>query len=349
MDIHEKYIQRCIALAQRGAGTVAPNPMVGAVLVYEDQIIGEGWHAKYGEAHAEVNCLESVDAGNTDKIAKATLYVSLEPCAHFGKTPPCTNLIIQHKIPRVVVGCVDSFKEVAGKGINQLREAGVEVIVGVLEKECIGLNKRFFTYHEKKRPYIILKWAQTADKKIAVDTAKRLFISGEATNRLVHRWRSEEQAILIGANTALFDNPKLNVRLVNGNNPIRLLIDPRLRTPISHDLFVDGLETIVYNFKKEMKSGSIWYVKLNEEEECIHHVLADCYERGIQSILVEGGAYTIRQFIEQGIWDEARIIENTELIVGDGLQAPILINRSVQHQQKLGKDMISFYTPKLMQ
>lgn len=349
MDIHEKYIQRCIALAKRGAGTVAPNPMVGAVLVYEDQIIGEGWHAKYGEAHAEVNCLESVDPGNADKIANATLYVSLEPCAHFGKTPPCTNLIIQHKIPRVVVGCVDSFKEVAGKGINLLREAGVEVIVGVLEKECVGLNKRFFTYHEKKRPYIILKWAQTADKKIALDTTSRLFISSEATNRLVHQWRSEEQAILIGANTAIYDNPKLNVRLVNGNDPIRLLIDPKLRTPISHDLFVDGLETIVYNYKKEIKSGSVQYVKLNEEEECIHQVLADCYKRSIQSVLVEGGAYTIQQFIEQDIWDEARIIENTELIVGDGLQAPTLTNRSLQHQQKFGKDMISFFTHKIMQ
>ena len=343
MDIQEKYMQRCIALARRGLGAVAPNPMVGAVLVYEDQIIGEGWHAKDGEAHAEVNCLQSVDATNTDKIPKATLFVSLEPCAHYGKTPPCTNLIIQRKIQRVVVGCVDPFKEVAGKGINQLRDAGVEVIVGVLEKECIDLNKRFFTYHEKKRPYVILKWAQTADKKIAVDTGKRLYISGEATNKFVHQWRSEEQAILIGANTALYDNPKLTVRLVAGDNPIRLLIDPNLKTPITQDLFTDNNKTVVYNFHQKMRKDNLYYVELNKEKKMIPQILADCYERGIQSILVEGGAYTIQQFINEGIWDQARVIENNSLAIGDGLAAPTLSHYILQHQEQLGKDLISYF------
>src|SRR4026209_222335 len=203
---------RCLELAEKGSGYVAPNPMVGAVLVHDGKIIGEGYHRQYGQAHAEVNCLSSIKEGDKNKIARSVLYVSLEPCSHFGKTPPCTDLIITNKIPNVVIGCSDPFKEVNGKGIEKLKAAGVNVVYGILERECQQLNKRFFTFHTRHRPYIILKWAETADGKIAGDGASRLFISNEQTNRLVHKWRSEEASILVGTNTVLMHDPELTTR-----------------------------------------------------------------------------------------------------------------------------------------
>ncbi len=243
LTIDESFMHRCLELARLGAGYVAPNPMVGAVLLHEGRIIGEGWHKEYGKAHAEVNCINAVKESERQFISQSTLYVSLEPCAHHGKTPPCTDLIIRHKIPRVVIGCRDSFKEVDGKGIEKLKAAGIEVETAVLEQECRELNKRFFTFHTKQRPYIILKWAQTSDGFIAPlippkvgisePQTQRLFISNEYSNILVHQWRSEEAAIMVGTNTALLDNPELTTRLWPGPSPVRLVIDLNLRLPDS--------------------------------------------------------------------------------------------------------------------
>ncbi|MDQ6764196.1 MAG: bifunctional diaminohydroxyphosphoribosylaminopyrimidine deaminase/5-amino-6-(5-phosphoribosylamino)uracil reductase RibD, partial [Bacteroidota bacterium] len=221
-------MNRCIQLAKIAEGNVAPNPMVGAILVHENKIIGEGFHKKYGEPHAEANCINNVRDEHKNLIEQSTLYVSLEPCSHYGKTPPCADLIVQKKIPKVIIGCQDIFKEVAGKGIQKLNDAGIETTVGVLEKECSELNKRFFIFHQKQRPYIILKWAQSANGKIG-KKGERIFISNDYTNRLVHKWRSEEAAIMIGTNTAQEDNPSLTTRLWQGKNPVRIIIDKKLR------------------------------------------------------------------------------------------------------------------------
>ncbi|MGC4038923.1 MAG: bifunctional diaminohydroxyphosphoribosylaminopyrimidine deaminase/5-amino-6-(5-phosphoribosylamino)uracil reductase RibD [Chitinophagaceae bacterium] len=256
---HEKYMQRCLQLAALGAGFVAPNPMVGAVLVYNNRIIGEGWHQKYGEAHAEVNCINSVIQEDKQFISSSVLYVSLEPCAHHGKTPPCADLIIRDKIPKVVIGCRDPFKEVDGKGIEKLKQAGVEVVLNVLEKECTELNKRFFTFYTKHRPYIILKWAQTNDLRISSGNDERLLISNEFSNRLVHKWRSEEAAILVGTNTAMSDDPELTTRLWSGPSPVRLVIDMELKLPLSLKIFNNSSRTIVFNKIKHEDSGNISY------------------------------------------------------------------------------------------
>ncbi|MBI3882924.1 MAG: bifunctional diaminohydroxyphosphoribosylaminopyrimidine deaminase/5-amino-6-(5-phosphoribosylamino)uracil reductase RibD [Sphingobacteriales bacterium] len=255
-------MQRCLELAKLGAGSVAPNPMVGAVLVYEDRIIGEGYHQQYGQAHAEVNCINSVKKEDKELISKSTIYVSLEPCAHYGKTPPCVNLIIEKQIPHVVVACRDSYKEVNGKGIEILKATGVNVVLGILEKEAIELNKRFFTFHREQRPYIILKWAQSGNAKIGNADFSRVLISNEQTNKHVHKWRSEEAAILVGTNTALYDNPSLTTRLWQGNNPVRLVIDTDLKLPTSLQLFNGEVKTIVFN-KVKQEAGILFYYRKN--------------------------------------------------------------------------------------
>src|SRR5215207_8983700 len=228
-SVSEIYMHRCLELARLGSGSVAPNPMVGAVLVYKDMIIGEGYHQQYGEAHAEVNCLNSVRPEHQHLIEQSTLYVSLEPCAHYGKTPPCADLIIQKKIPEVVVGCCDPFIQVNGKGIEKLQSAAVNVTIGVLEEECKQLNKRFFGFHTVQRPYVILKWAQTADGKVAGNDYGRKRISNQQTNRIVHKWRSEETTVVVGTNTALYDDPALTTRLWAGKNPVRIVVDMHMR------------------------------------------------------------------------------------------------------------------------
>jgi riboflavin biosynthesis protein RibD len=290
LNTDEQYMSRCLQLAKQGAGMVAPNPMVGAVLVYEGRIIGEGYHGKYGEAHAEVNCINSVR--NTDRhlIEKSILYVSLEPCNHYGKTPPCSELIIEKKIPKVVIGCMDVYKEVAGKGILKLRNAGVEVVTEVLEKECLELNKRFFTFHQKFRPYIILKWAQSVNGKIGCKN-ERIFISNEYSNRLVHKWRSEEPAILVGTNTALQDNPSLTVRLWHGKNPVRIIIDKELNLPSTLNVFNPDAKTIIYNFIKNSTEKNLVYIKL-EVENFLNQILDSLFEMNIQSLIIEGGSVT---------------------------------------------------------
>jgi len=342
LKIEQQYMQRCLQLAAMGAGKVAPNPIVGAVLVYEDRIIGEGYHQQFGEAHAEVSCINSVAEADRMLIKESTLYVSLEPCAHFGKTPPCADLIIKNKIPKVVIGCQDSFKEVAGKGIERLKAAGIEVAVGILENECIELNRRFFVFHEMKRPYIILKWAQSSDGKIAAE-AKRTFISNDFTNRLVHKWRTEEAAIMVGTNTALLDDPALTARLWPGNNPVRLVIDTALKLPLYLKLFDRTVKTVVFNFVKQGKDENLNYYKLKKDENILLQIAGALYEMNIQSVMVEGGAKLLQSFIEEGIWDEAWVISNEQQIICNGLNAPVLLNNKLYKQQKIKNDTISFF------
>jgi len=354
MTSHEIYMHRCLQLAQLGAGSVAPNPMVGAVLLHDDKIIGEGYHRLYGGPHAEPNCIASVSEDELHLIEKSTLYVSLEPCAHFGKTPPCADLVIRSKIPRVVIGVRDPFTQVNGKGIEKLMAAGVQVEVGILEQQCRELNKRFFTFHTQHRPYLILKWAQTLDGKVANKDYSRLLITNGHTNRLVHKWRGEEAAIAIGTNTALFDDPELTTRLAPGANPIRIVIDMDLRLPKSLNLFDTLTTTIVFNTKEhnlplqkisanELKQIGVGYYQVTEDVSLVHQVTNALYSMGIQSVLIEGGTYLLQSFINEGIWDEARIITNEELVSGTGLSAPTLSNATLHASEKIFSDVIRTY------
>lgn len=338
-------MQRCIELAHKGAGSVAPNPMVGAVLVHNDVIIGEGWHQRYGEAHAEVNCLgQAVQNGQTGKLQESTLYVSLEPCAHFGKTPPCSDLIIKHNIPKVVIGCRDPFKEVDGKGIEKLKTAGVEVIVDVLKEECMELNKRFFTFHQQQRPYVILKWAQTNNGIIGSATDERLLISNELTNRMVHQWRSEDAAVLVGSKTAFLDDPQLTNRYWPAEKqPVRLVVDRQLKLPSSLKLFNGEATTIVLNNVKQIQDGSVQYEQLSGSGSVVKQMLQALYQQKLNSVIVEGGAELLQHFINEGIWDEARIITNETLTVADGVKAPQLQNEMQTNQQQIGSDKICWY------
>ncbi len=342
---HEFYMQRCLQLAQKGAGWVAPNPMVGAVLVYQDQIIGEGFHAQYGQAHAEVNCINSVAEENRAKITSSTLYVSLEPCVHFGKTPPCTNLIIAHQIKKVVIGCMDPFDAVNGKGAKRLMQEGVEVIGPILEKECKDLNKRFFNFHLNRRPYIILKWAQTADEIIGAK-GQEIKISNSYTQRLVHTWRSEEAAILVGTQTAITDNPQLNTRFGLKPNPLRMVIDRTLQLNQSFHLLNDHQPTWVFNTIKNEIQNAVRYIQLIEQPSLLKPILAYAYEHQVQSILVEGGAKLLQSFINQALWDEARVIKASHSIGANYeyvIQAPHLFNEQLMNEAKLGTDIIQYF------
>jgi len=348
---------RCLELAKHGAGHVAPNPMVGAVLVYGNRIIGEGYHQQYGQAHAEVNCVNSVREADKHLVPLSTIYVSLEPCAHFGKTPPCADLIIREGIRKVIVGCRDPFKQVDGKGIEKLQKAGVGVTVGMLEQQCQTLNQRFFHFHTQHRPYIVLKWAQTADHKINGKPGSRLLISNDYSNRLVHRWRSEEAAILVATNTALQDDPKLNNRLWTGNNPIRLVIDMNLRLPASLQLFNERQPTIVFNkhqhtlepgIKAEqlLRDNITGYYQVTEDVSIVQQVVNACYQMSIQSMLVEGGARLLQSFIEEDTWDEARVITNERLLAGEGIASPMLTGAELTSSVTFFNDRINYYTPK---
>ena len=336
-------MQRCFQLARMGQGRVAPNPIVGAVLVYENKIIGEGYHQRYGGPHAEVNCIESVMPGRRHLIPKSHLYVSLEPCAHFGKTPPCADLIIRNEIKKVTVGCLDPFAKVAGKGIEKLQDAGIEVALSLLNKEALDLNKRFFTFHTKKRPYIILKWAQTGDGKMAGKNGARLHISNAFTNRLVHRWRSEEQGILVGTDTALLDDPLLTTRLWPGADPVRLVIDRNLRLTPTLKLFDKTAKTIVLNNQKGEEGEAANFYKLAAGDNAVQPVCNALVDLDIQSVLVEGGAALLQSFINEATWDEARVITNNQLLIGEGLAAPQLKNAALISEEQVQSDTISFY------
>ena len=344
MHHHETYMNRCLQLAQLGAGNVTPNPMVGAILVCHGRIIGESYHQQYGGPHAEVNCINSVAESDRNLIGESTIYVSLEPCAHFGKTPPCADLIITHKIPKAVIGCRDPFAAVNGKGIEKLQQAGVEVLTGILENECREINKRFFTFHTKQRPFIILKWAQSSDGKLTADNNKRTFISNDYSNRLVHKWRAEEAAIMVGTNTALKDNPSLTTRLWKGNNPVRVLLDMYLRLPASLQLLDGTVKTIVFNgIKQEEQQPNLLYVKLEKDVSILEQVCKVLYQMNIQSVLVEGGLRLLQSFIDQNLFEEIRVIKNTTLQIGEGLAAPQFSNMVVKEHLRLMDDEVKIF------
>lgn len=325
VKIHEIYIKRCIELAKNGFGTTYPNPMVGSVIVYDNKIIGEGWHRKSGEPHAEVNAINSVK--DKSLLSKSTIYVSLEPCSHFGKTPPCCDLIIKHKIPNVIVGTVDPNSKVSGNGIKRLEENGADVIVGVLEKECNELNKRFFTFHNKKRPYIILKWAESLDGFIAPltkDKKEPVWLSNAFSRQLVHKWRSEEQAILVGTNTVLEDNPKLDTRDWKGQNPIRIILDRTAK--VSKDYFVmDGkTKTIIITEQENLTfSENCIYENAIFDIQLTKKIVAILNKYDIQSILIEGGRHTLQSFIDDNLWDEARVFTGN-IHLKSGINSPVL-------------------------
>ncbi|WP_158605947.1 bifunctional diaminohydroxyphosphoribosylaminopyrimidine deaminase/5-amino-6-(5-phosphoribosylamino)uracil reductase RibD [Taibaiella sp. KBW10] len=343
MNIHEQYMYRCLELAGKGAGAVAPNPMVGAVLVYQDQIIGEGWHQQYGQAHAEVNCFKSVAPEDVPYIPESTLYVSLEPCAHYGKTPPCAELIVQHRVPQVVIACVDTFAQVAGKGIKILEAAGITVHTGVLEKEARALNKRFFTYHEKKRPYIILKWAQSADGYMAPEQGTKVMLSNALVQRFVHQMRSVEGAILVGYQTALKDNPYLTNRYFGKQQPLRLVIDAQNALPETLHLKTDGLQTIIYNHKSSLQFDALTYVPLAATSPLPEQIVKDLYQRGINSLIIEGGQKTLQQFLDANFWDEAFCID-TPVLLEQGTPAPQLAHALIHNSITLGDNIIKHYT-----
>lgn len=343
--MHEKYMRRCLELAEMGAGNVAPNPLVGCVVVYKGTIIGEGYHEKYGEAHAEVNAINSV--GNPDLLKRSTLYVSLEPCAHYGQTPPCSDLIIEKEIPRVVIGTVDPFAKVAGRGIKKMMKAGIAVNVGVLENECRELNKRFFTFHEKRRPYIFLKWARTKDGFIDTHRTEEHFgqptwITGGNALLRVHQMRANEAAIMVGTNTALKDNPSLTVRHCSGNNPVRVVLDQNLRLPKTLRLFDGKVNTLVFNGKKNDVEHGARFVKIDFNGDIISQMLLLLHRENLQSLIVEGGRQLLQAFIDRGFWDEAWVFEGNKQF-GSGIAAP-KISSTNQTTEMLGDDKLTIFT-----
>lgn len=315
----ELFMRRALQLAELGRGQVAPNPMVGCVVVHDGRIIGEGWHRRFGEAHAEVNALDAV--ADSSVLPAATVYVTLEPCSHFGKTPPCADRLVREGVKRVVVCNLDTNPLVAGRGIRKLTEAGIEVQTGVLEAEGRVLNRRFFTFIEQHRPYLILKWAETADGFVAAEANRPVAISNSLTNRLVHRWRSEESSIMVGTQTALSDNPRLNVRHWQGQAPLRVVIDRHLQIPTKAHLLDGSQATLVYNQLRDDSKPNLEYVRLRSEGNWIPDILTDLYQRKVQSVLVEGGPTLLNSLIEANCWDEARRIRSPKAI-GEGVLAP---------------------------
>ena len=326
MNLHEKYIKRCIELAKNGLGTTYPNPMVGSVIVLNNTIIGEGWHRKAGGPHAEVHAINSVK--DKSLLKDATIYVSLEPCSHFGKTPPCANLIVDNKIKNVVIGIVDLNSKVSGQGVQYLKENGCNVIVGVLEEDCFELNKRFFTFHTKKRPFIVLKWAETKDgfiDKLRTATSDNTpnWISNEYSQQYVHKMRAEEQAILVGTNTALNDNPTLNVRTWTGINPIRIVLDRTSKIPTNYNLLSNGIKTIVFSEVKHTVDsfGNVIYEIIDFNTKVPEQICEILYNYEIQSVIIEGGKQTLQSFIDANLWDEAYVFVGN-IFFKEGLQAP---------------------------
>lgn len=331
MKLHEFYIKRCLQIAKNGLGTTRPNPMVGSVIVYNNQIIGEGFTSKYGGNHAEVNAINSVS--NKALLKLATLYVTLEPCSHYGKTPPCSDLIIKYSIPNVVIGCIDDHEKVAGQGIKKLKESGCHVIVGVLEDECKMHHKRFFTFHNKKRPYILLKWAETLDGFMAPETKKEqnpVWISNKHSRQLVHKWRAQEQAILVGTNTVLQDNPALTTRDWAGNNPVRIVIDQQDKLPKHLAIFNNDAKTIIIN------KNSIDFSKAIAIQIC--NLL---FQNNITSVIIEGGKKTLQTFIDENLWDEARVFIG-QIAFKTGIKAP-QINTKLASKKQIKNDILKTY------
>ncbi len=346
MQEHERYMQRCLELARLGAGSVSPNPMVGAVLVRDGKIVAENYHRRYGGPHAEAlvvaAALDAYGAEARSVFREATLYVSLEPCAHQGKTPPCAQLLADQGIGRVVVACRDPFDQVNGQGIRMLEAAGIEVIEGVLEAEARWLNRRFMTRLAVQRPYIILKWAQTADGYMAPTDGGQKWITGAAANQLVHRWRSEEDAVLVGAKTALADDPQLTVREWRGRNPKRVLVDRQLVTPAHAKLYDGAAETLVFNASRSEWRTDVKYIALEDFDRYLPQQIAyQLYLLDVQSVIVEGGRKTLELFIEAGLWDEARVFSSATAW-GAGVTAPVLHGKAAK-VQAVGQDTLSVY------
>ena len=349
MTTEEKYINLCIELAKKGSGNVSPNPMVGCIIVCEGEIIGEGYHKKYGGPHAEVNAVNSVQ--NQEDLKRSTIYVSLEPCAHFGLTPPCSDLIISKEIPNVVIGSVDPFAKVAGKGIEKLKNAGCRVKVGILKKECDELNKRFFTFHSKKRPFIILKWAQTQDGFIDIirtkeNYAEPTWITGKEALLKVHQLRASEDGILVGTNTAENDNPSLTVRHCKGTNPLRIVLDQSLRLPNDLALFDNSTPTIVFNAKKNAKTDETEFIKVDFKNDLIKQILDCLHEKNILSLIVEGGKQLLDTFLQNSLWDEAHVYTGDKTF-GTGIPAP-KINQQPVHTEKITRDKLEIYNAKVL-
>jgi diaminohydroxyphosphoribosylaminopyrimidine deaminase / 5-amino-6-(5-phosphoribosylamino)uracil reductase len=321
--IDEVFMRRSLELAELGRGSVSPNPLVGSVIVHNSKIIGEGWHKKFGEPHAEVNAVNSVMDKNL--LRESTVYVNLEPCSHMGKTPPCADMLIANGVQKVVIANLDSNPLVSGEGVRKLRSAGIEVTTGILDKAGHELNKRFFTFMEKHRPYIVLKWAETADGFIARENYDSKWISNEYSRQLAHKWRSEEDAILVGAKTVAHDNPQLNVRDWAGRDPIRVVFDRFLRLDQKLHVFNKKQKTILYNVLKHEEHPNLILARV-EDEDFVSNVIKDLFKRNIQSVLVEGGATTLNLFIERNLWDEARIFQSPRLFE-KGIPAPMLHGR----------------------
>jgi len=324
--MHELYMSRCLDLALLGLGSTVPNPMVGSVIVRQDRIIGEGYHKEYGGPHAEVNAVNAVP--DKSLLPDSVLYVNLEPCSHTGKTPPCADMIIRTGIPQVVIGTSDPNPLVAGRGIEKLAKAGISVISHIIPDKCQYLNRRFFTFHTHKRPFVILKWAQTNDGFMDIlrenrGTSEPNWISNEISRMIVHEWRSEEQAILVGTNTAFLDNPRLNVREWPGRSPVRLVIDRTLRLPPSLHLFDNSCRTLVFNALKDLQDRETHYIQLDFSNNIIPPMLKKLYELGLQSVMVEGGRMLLDSFLETGFWDEARVFTGQKSF-GSGISAPLI-------------------------
>ncbi len=345
----KKYIKRTFELALLGIGNVSPNPMVGAVVVYKNKIIGESYHKKFGGPHAEVNAINSVK--NKNLLKYSTIYVNLEPCSHHGKTPPCTDLIIKNKIKRVVISCKDSFAKVSGNGIKKLKNAGIEVTFGILEKEGRELNRRFFTFHEIKRPYIILKWAQTMDGFIDIIRnkyvpIKPIWITNELARTLVHKYRTEEDAIMVGTNTCYKDNPKLNVRDWSGKNPTRILLDRHLRLNKKLFIFDKSIPTIVFTEKENTKNTkNLEFIKIQTKQKVLDIFLDVLYEREIMSVIIEGGYQLHKSFIQQNLWDEARIFIGNKFF-HKGIPSANISGRLIEKRKLLNSKLFIYRNKK---
>lgn len=338
MSHDEMYMRRAIELAQKGLGSVSPNPMVGCVIVHGDNVIGEGYHQQYGGPHAEPNAVAAVK--NQDLLTESTVYVTLEPCAHWGKTPPCANLLVEIKVKKVIIGALDTNPLVAGKGIEILRAAGIEVVSGILEQEVRFQNRRFFCFMEKKRPYIILKWAQTADGFIAKKNFDSKWISNSLSRQLVHRWRAEEDGIMVATNTARYDDPQLNVRDWAGRNPTRIVLDKHRALDEKLNLFDQSQATICYTGDYSEKRENLEFVALGEKFD-LGAILKDLYGRRIQSLIVEGGAKLLQSFIDQNLWDEARVFRSDTLF-GEGIEAPQFSGQILEKNQMTGNEVTIF-------
>ncbi|RDC62732.1 bifunctional diaminohydroxyphosphoribosylaminopyrimidine deaminase/5-amino-6-(5-phosphoribosylamino)uracil reductase RibD [Adhaeribacter pallidiroseus] len=336
----EWYMRRALELAALGIHTTRPNPMVGCVITHKGKIIGEGWHQQYGGPHAEVIAVNAV----VDKslLPQCKIYVTLEPCSHFGKTPPCADFLIQHGVKSIFICNTDPNPLVAGRGIRKLLDAGCEVHVGLLEAAGLELNKRFFKFHQVKQPYIILKWAETADGFIAHPTGEPLAVSGALAKKLVHKWRTEEQAIMVGTRTALADNPQLNAREWTGNSPVRIVIDKTLRLPANLYLFDQTQPTLIYNYQRQEQDGNLEYVKIEAAPDLTEHILLDLYRRSIQSVLVEGGTTLLNYFLTANNWDEIRILRSPQRL-NAGVIAPVKPFANLMQTRALGEDQLLIF------